>query len=274
MPIVGSCGVTTRPERASFLKEWRTELACSSKTTSSAPFHGWEPVYRRQAGIYTPNPDLTGERLLHCRADYPTLLARRRPAGRSRGPSRIWVTASIRTAPGVQRWTDGEYPAWNPMDNWIAHRGCFGSDCGLWLTHADSGERKRLTTGGGDGQPAWSPDGKRVAYISKETVNFEIYIINGDGSGKSRLTNTPQSDGLPVWSPDGTVHRLPIRTATASGPSTCHDARRCGRDEGRRSRRLSRCGSWRKWPGNRKRIWRDPRTHRITNYEGSSSPYA
>jgi TolB protein len=104
---------------------------------------------------------------------------------------------------GIRALGAGEYPAWSPVDNWIAHRACYGPECGLWLTHADTGEHRRLSTGGGDGQPAWSPDGQRLAYISKEDGNFEIYIINRDGSGKSRLTNTPQSDGLPIWSPDG-----------------------------------------------------------------------
>ena len=104
---------------------------------------------------------------------------------------------------GLRKLEVGEYPDWSPVDDWIAHRGCYGPDCGLWITHADSGERRRLTTGGGDGQPAWSPDGKQIAYISKDDGNFEIYKINRDGSGKVRLTETPQSDGLPIWSPDG-----------------------------------------------------------------------
>ena len=104
---------------------------------------------------------------------------------------------------GLRKLEVGEYPDWSPVDDWIAHRGCYGPDCGLWITHADSGERRRLTTGGGDGQPAWSPDGKQIAYISKDDGNFEIYKINRDGSGKVRLTDTPQSDGLPIWSPDG-----------------------------------------------------------------------
>ena len=104
---------------------------------------------------------------------------------------------------GLRELAVGEYPAWSPVDDWIAHRGCYGADCGLWITHADSGERRRLTTGGGDGQPAWSPNGKQIAYISKDDGNFELYRVNRDGSGKVRLTNDVHSDGLPVWSPDG-----------------------------------------------------------------------
>jgi hypothetical protein len=185
--------------KSRFLKEWRTELACSSNCKLIA-FYGWDAVFGEKAGIYIANPDLSGERLLLPAGDYPSFA----PGGDRlavQGGGKIWVVAS--DGQSGFKLTDGEYPAWNPTDNWIAHRACFGPDCGIWLTYADSGEHKRLTTGGGDGQPAWSPDGKRIAYISKDDGNFEIYVINSDGSGKTRLTNTPQSDGLPIWSPDG-----------------------------------------------------------------------
>ena len=35
-------------------------------------------------------------------------------------------------------------------------------------------------------------------------LDYEIYVINVDGSGETRLTNFPGSDGWPVWSPDET----------------------------------------------------------------------
>jgi hypothetical protein len=182
------------------LKEWRTEVACSSGCKLIAYF-GWPQAFGDKAGIYIANPDLTGERILVPGSIYyPTF---------SPGGDRLAVDAGevifVVASDGQSGYklSEGEYPAWNPVDNWIAHRACFGPDCGIWLTHADSGEHKRLTTGGGDGQPAWSPDGKRIAYISKEDGNFEIYVINSDGSGKQRLTNDEHSDGLPVWSADG-----------------------------------------------------------------------
>ena len=44
----------------------------------------------------------------------------------------------------------------------------------------------------------------RIAFTSDRDGNFEIYVMNGDGSGKIRLTNNPASDEQPSWSPDGT----------------------------------------------------------------------
>ena len=57
-----------------------------------------------------------------------------------------------------------------------------------------------------DGQPAWSPDGKKIAFSRSEYPNFnngEIYVMNSDGSNQTNLTNNPAADFFPDWSPDG-----------------------------------------------------------------------
>lgn len=185
--------------KSRFLKEWRTEVAFS-RDYKQLVYYAWPGAVGNKAGLYAANPDLSGERLIIEGGSYPSLA----PGGgrlSAQGGDSMFVLNS--DGSGLRELAVGEYPAWSPVDDWIAHRGCYGPDCGLWLTQADSGERRRLTTGGGDGQPAWSPDGKQIAYISKDDGNFEIYKINRDSSGKVRLTDDTHSDGLPVWSPDG-----------------------------------------------------------------------
>jgi TolB protein len=54
-----------------------------------------------------------------------------------------------------------------------------------------------------DGSPAWTPDGGRIAFYSERDGNAEIYVMNADGSGVTRLTNTSADEGYPAWSPDG-----------------------------------------------------------------------
>jgi len=54
-----------------------------------------------------------------------------------------------------------------------------------------------------DAFPVWSPDGNRVAFSSKRDGNWEIYTMNKDGSGLTRLTHSDKSDVMPSWSPDG-----------------------------------------------------------------------
>jgi TolB-like protein/Flp pilus assembly protein TadD len=51
--------------------------------------------------------------------------------------------------------------------------------------------------------PAWSPDGKRIAFTSKRDGNDEIYVMNADGSSQENLSKNPASDSRPSWSPDG-----------------------------------------------------------------------
>jgi Tol biopolymer transport system component len=54
-----------------------------------------------------------------------------------------------------------------------------------------------------DGSPAWSPDGKRIAFYSERDGNAEIYLMNVDGTAVTRLTDTRADEGYPAWSPDG-----------------------------------------------------------------------
>ncbi len=180
------------------LFDWRTEVDFSPNYSQIA-FFAWPPS-GIQPGVWIMNANYTGERqVIAAGAAYPSF---------SPDASRLALTGDgvyiINSGgDGLRYLTDGEYADWSPTSNWIAHRACFGGACGLYETNADTGEQRRLTTGGSDGQPAWSPNGQQIAYISQDDGNFEIYRINADGSNKVRLTNNPSSDGLPVWSPDG-----------------------------------------------------------------------
>ena len=67
-----------------------------------------------------------------------------------------------------------------------------------------------------DRQPAWSPDGGRIAFASDRDENDEIYVMNADGAGQTRLTNTSSDEGLPAWSPYGT--RIAFNSSTDDIP--------------------------------------------------------
>jgi len=51
--------------------------------------------------------------------------------------------------------------------------------------------------------PAFSPDGSRIAFVSLRDGNAEIYLMNADGTGATRLTTDPQADGRPAFTSDG-----------------------------------------------------------------------
>jgi hypothetical protein len=77
----------------------------------------------------------------------------------------------------------------------------------------DGAGLRNLTHHGNDFYPSWSPDGRRLAYVSDRDGTWEISTVNADGSGQSRLTSGSRfvcpSGGCsvprfhPSWSPDG-----------------------------------------------------------------------
>jgi len=50
--------------------------------------------------------------------------------------------------------------------------------------------------------PAWSPDGKTIAFVSTRAGNPEIHLCDPDGNNVRRITNDPAMDEHPTWSPD------------------------------------------------------------------------
>jgi Tol biopolymer transport system component len=55
----------------------------------------------------------------------------------------------------------------------------------------------------GNDAPAWSPDGKLIAFTSFRNGKGDIYVMRTDGSVQRRLTTNPAHDDLAAWSPDG-----------------------------------------------------------------------
>ncbi len=72
----------------------------------------------------------------------------------------------------------------------------------LRISAQSTGAFKKLTNVI-DSYPMFSPDGKKIAFESNRTGNFEIYTINADGTNIKQLTYDTAFDGTPAWSPDG-----------------------------------------------------------------------
>jgi TolB protein len=81
------------------------------------------------------------------------------------------------------------------------------SVCGtgdIRILETDTGQVRNITTSACyNGQPAWSPDGTRVLFITDRDGNREIYAVDRDGRNLSRLTHTQQAESEPSYSPDG-----------------------------------------------------------------------
>ncbi len=74
----------------------------------------------------------------------------------------------------------------------------------IYILDLETGKERRLTTNPAtDMDPAISPDGKRIAFVSDRRGKFEVYLMNIDGSNLIRLTETDTFDIQPSFSPDG-----------------------------------------------------------------------
>jgi Tol biopolymer transport system component len=73
----------------------------------------------------------------------------------------------------------------------------------IYVMNADGSNQTRLTNNQAfDYAPTWSPDGKRIAFVSGDS-KYDIYVMDADGSNQTRLTNNQAFDGNPTWFPDG-----------------------------------------------------------------------
>jgi TolB protein len=63
-----------------------------------------------------------------------------------------------------------------------------------------AGDRGKLSH---EEYPAWSPDGKRIAFSSTFEGNQELFVAEVGSNDRTRLTNDPALDAHPAWSPDG-----------------------------------------------------------------------
>jgi tricorn protease len=72
----------------------------------------------------------------------------------------------------------------------------------LWSVPREGGEARQLTTGGHEGLPAFSPDGKWIAFSGEYDGNIDAYVMPAEGGEPRRLTWHPAPDIVAGWTPD------------------------------------------------------------------------
>ncbi len=128
----------------------------------------------------------------------------------------------------------------------------------IYVMDDDGSNQRRVTVHPGvDEYPAWSPDGKKIAFVSnRNNVNkdhSQIWVIDADGKNPIRLTDG-LLDTYPDWSPDGTkilydAYLVPEHHDLAPGGITVMDA------DGKNKRLLKKAGGLHpSWSPDGKRI--------------------
>jgi len=82
----------------------------------------------------------------------------------------------------------------------------------LWVVEVSSGRATPLTSGDdwNDSDPQWSPDGRRIAFVSDrsgkafdESNDTDVWVIDANGGTPSKISDHATGDNAPRWSPDG-----------------------------------------------------------------------
>jgi Tol biopolymer transport system component len=105
-------------------------------------------------------------------------------------------------------------PDWSPDGHWIAFTricGAYDPSLRTWsnifVVRPDGTGLRPLTDAGlrrkfSNDSPAWSPDGKRIVFVSDRGAKAslsDIYVMNADGTRQKRLTRLPGWSGFPAW---------------------------------------------------------------------------
>jgi TolB protein len=76
----------------------------------------------------------------------------------------------------------------------------------VWVMNEDGSGRRRLTGLSSAKRGDWSPDGRRLVFdgrFYRTLFDFDIGVMNADGSAVRRITRGPERDIMAAWSPDG-----------------------------------------------------------------------
>src|SRR5207249_3623353 len=120
-----------------------------------------------------------------------------------------------------------QLPDWSPDGTQIAYHSGPGGSGGIWVMNADGSDPHQLIgcaatdpapcATGDYGGPAWSPDGRQIAFLSFPTDPNDrpVMVMNADGSNAHRVIAGPSIDFVPAWQPVG-VAAVP---SPSSGPT-------------------------------------------------------
>jgi len=130
------------------------------------------------------------------------------------GDIRIINTDGTGMVPLVQTDAQEHWGVVSPDGNWLAYSSDAAGNSDIWVKDisnfadaaydpTDPGTNLTASSAFRDEAPNWSPDGTKLAFHTNRNGDFDIFLMNADGSGQVAVTADQHSDGFPVFGPDG-----------------------------------------------------------------------
>ena len=100
-------------------------------------------------------------------------------------------------------------PQISPDGKWVAYkvgtpdREANRVASNIWVVSTAGGEPRQLTRSGRDSRPQWSPNSKRLAFLSTRSGTQQVYVIALDGGEATQVTQLSTGADNVLWSPDG-----------------------------------------------------------------------
>jgi len=107
---------------------------------------------------------------------------------------------------------DNNSPAWSPDGTKIAFCSYANFNWGIYVINADGSDQFIPTELAGNNEeptsyfdPSWSPNGAKIAHVAHQITgdDYEIYVMDADGSNKVQLTESEAQNRTTIWSTDG-----------------------------------------------------------------------
>jgi len=117
----------------------------------------------------------------------------------------------------------------------------------IWLVPTSGGEPRQLTRGGSDTRPRWSPDGRKLAFISARSGTPQIYWIALEGGEATRLTSLSTGADNELWSPDGQTLAFVSSVYPDCKDDACNSQRDAAKDKSKVKARIYEKLLYRHW---------------------------
>jgi dipeptidyl aminopeptidase/acylaminoacyl peptidase len=139
----------------------------------------------------------------------------------------------------------------------------------IWMVPTAGDAAIQLTQSGHDSAPAWSPDGKRLAFISSRDGNSQVYVLSMDGGEGHGITHLSSGADMVKWSPDGTTIAFTSSVYVDCKDDACNSAREAAKEKNKVKAHVAEQLLYRHWThwseGKRSHLF-------VTAADGSGTP--